>query len=191
MTEPLPPSSKAPPSRARRHRARRVLLELGVIGLGYSVISRCQTGGLLQNGEAAPDFAASDLSGNAVTLSDLGSSPLLLHFWATWCGVCRQEFSTLNAIHAELSQANEGSRPKPSLFTFTADQSPDFVRSFAQDNQLTFPILLASPALLRSYRVNAFPTNYYLDSARRVTAATVGMSFRWAMQARLACAARD
>lgn len=190
MTDAPPPGDAAPSAR-RRHPARRVLLELGVIGLGYSVISRCQTSNLLQHGQAAPDFAATDLSGNSVNLAGLGTSPLLLHFWATWCGVCRQEFSTLNAIHAELSHADHDSRPRPSLFTFTADQSVDFVRTFAEDNKLAFPILLASPALLRSYKVNAFPTNYYLDSARRITAATVGMSFRWAMQARLACAARS
>lgn len=186
------PTAVEPSSRNRRFaRARRLLLELGVAGLGYSLLTRCQTSELLEDGDVAPDFTARDIQGNEVTLGSLGGSPLLLHFWATWCGVCRQEFSALNAIHAELTlSAPDSSHPKPRLYTLVADEDPDFVRTFAGQFKLDFPILLAPPSLLALYKIKAFPTSYYLASDRRIEASTVGMSSRWAMKAHLSCASQ-
>jgi peroxiredoxin len=177
-------------SRGRRFaRARRLILELGVAGLGYTLLTRCQTNDLLEDGGVAPDFTALDLAGNPITLASLGATPLLLHFWATWCGVCRQEFSALNAIHRELSGANGSTaNTRPQLLTLAADEDPDFVRAFAEEHQLSFPILLAPRSLLGLYKVKAFPTSYYLEPGRRISGATVGMSSRWAMKARLSCA---
>lgn len=191
MTDGPPPttSSESTPRGSKFARARRLLLELGVAGLGYTLLTRCQTGDLLKDGEVAPEFSAMDLRGQHVSLASLNATPLLLHFWATWCGVCRQEFSALNAIHDELAQrAATSANPNPRLVTLAADENPDLVRAFAADNGLKFPILLASPAVLGLYRIKAFPTSYYLAADRRITAATVGMSSRWAMKARLSCA---
>lgn len=186
-----PTASEPDTPRRRFARARRLALELGVAGLGYALLTRCQTGDLLSDGDLAPDFTALDLAGNPVTLTHLDTSPLLLHFWATWCGVCRQEFSALNALHRELSHTVADSMaPRPRLYTFAADENPEFVRTFAEEFQLAFPILLAPPSLLRLYKIKAFPTSYYLDAERRISAATVGMSSRWAMKARLSCASR-
>src|SRR5690606_27437253 len=129
------------PRRGKFARARRLLLELGVAGLAYTLLSRCQTGDLLGDGELAPDFSTWDVDGNPVTLSSLDSTPLLLHFWATWCGVCRQEFGALNALHAELVAPNATSSPKPRLYTLAADDDAAFVKSFANQFKLDFPIL--------------------------------------------------
>lgn len=179
-------------SRRRRFtRARRLVLELGVAGLGYTLLTRCQTSDLLEDGSLAPDFTALDLAGNPITLASFGNTPLLLHFWATWCGVCRQEFSALNAIHRELTQESSGApTPRPQLCTLAADEDSEFVRAFAEESKLTFPILIAPRSVLALYKVKAFPTSYYLEPDRRISAATVGMSSRWAMKARLSCASR-
>jgi DsbE subfamily thiol:disulfide oxidoreductase len=54
-------------------------------------------------GKAAPDFAGTDLDGKAIKLSDLKGHPLLINFWASWCGPCRAEQPGLNAIAASYS----------------------------------------------------------------------------------------
>lgn len=186
----VPPVASQPP----KPRYRRLLLELGVAGLGYALLTRCQTSDLLEDGEAAPDFTTVDLDGQRVSLSDFADAPLLLHFWTTWCGICRQEFGALTAIHQELTHAPQTAGPglarRPRLLTLAGDDDPGVVRAFVAEHGLAYPVALAPPTLLRLYKVQAFPTSYYLDPAQRISAATVGMSSRWAMKTRLSCAAR-
>lgn len=186
---PAPSAGELEPRQSKFARARRLALELGVVGLGYALLTRCQTGDLLDNGDVAPDFTTLDLDGNAVTLSNYATSPVLLHFWATWCGVCRQEFGALNALHEELSAAT-AAIPAPRLFTLAADDDPGVLKAFAEQFKLRFPILIAPASLLATYKIKAFPTSYYLGANRLITATTVGMSSRWAMKARLGCAKR-
>lgn len=46
-------------------------------------------------GQPAPDFALTDLDGNALQLGDLRGRPVILNFWASWCGPCVEEFPLL------------------------------------------------------------------------------------------------
>jgi len=54
-------------------------------------------------GDAAPNFTSSDLQGKKVSLSDFGSRPVLLTFWATWCTVCKDELPALQTLEQRYS----------------------------------------------------------------------------------------
>lgn len=163
----------------RRHRW---ILEVAVVLALVLAVTTWQTRHLAPTGEPAPAFRLEALDGSSVSLESLRGKRVLLHFWATWCGVCRQELSALSAVHRSLG-ANEA------LVTVVADSGDaDAVRQFGSEHGLAYPILLGTPEILREYRVGAFPTNYYLDERGVVRGRTVGMSTRWAMQARLALA---
>ncbi len=161
----------------------RVALEVGVALLVFLALSAWQTRRLLPtSGEQAPDFQLRDLSGNLVSRQDFDGRATLIHFWATWCGVCRQELSALNWLYQRLG-------PDEALVTIVADsEDPGAVRRFVRDNEIRYPVLLATPEVLERYRVSAFPTNYYLDGSGGVQDKTVGLSTRFSMDARLGCA---
>ena len=50
-------------------------------------------------GQAAPDFTLKDLNGNRVGLSDFKGKVVVLNFWATWCGPCREEIPHMDALY--------------------------------------------------------------------------------------------
>lgn len=170
---------RAPASRFVR--LRRFGLEVGVIVVLFFGLGWWQTRSLLPSGEPMPRFDLVDLEGKRVSLDDYRGKTLLVHLWATWCGVCRREFDALNALYRNLDHDE-------ALVTIVAD-GHDRARlaRFVQDNQLEYPVLLGTRELLERYKVEAFPTNYYVDEAGMLRDKTVGLSTRLTMGARMGC----
>ena len=128
-----------------------------------------------------PAFDLVDLEGKRVSLDDYRGKTLLVHLWATWCGVCRQEFDALNALHRNLEHDE-------ALVSIVAD-SNDRARlaRFVREHELEYPVLLGTRELLEKYKLAAFPTNYYVDDAGMLRDKTVGLSTRLSMGTRMAC----
>src|SRR5512147_1010533 len=86
-------------------------------------------------GSPAPDFQLNRLDGQSVRLSDLQGKPVLINFWATWCGPCTTEMPAIQKIYEQ----------HPSQFTVlavNADEPVSDIQSFLKDKGLTFDILL-------------------------------------------------
>lgn len=178
MTSPDEPKPRVP----WRKRAVRIALEIALVAAVYFGVSAWQGRKLLGSSEPAPAFTLRSLDGKPVSLAELRGKRVLLHFWATWCGVCRQEHGALNAVQAGLG-------PDEVLLSIVADsEDPEAIRRYAKDAGIGYPVLLADAAVVRSYRVGAFPTNYFVSKEGQITGHTVGMSTRLGMNARLGCA---
>jgi peroxiredoxin len=150
----------------------------------YFAISAWQERRLIHTSKSAPNFTLSTLDGRSVSLESLRGKRVLLHFWATWCGVCRREFDALNAVHHRLG-------PGEALLSVVADaDDPERIRSFVSEHGIEYPVLLGTNAVLRAFHVDVFPTNYYVDGSGVITSHTIGMSTRFALASRLGCTRR-
>ena len=148
-----------------------------VVGLVVGV-SAYQTRHHLRR-EPAPDFTLRDLAGNSRSLSQQRGKKVLIHFFATWCGVCRAELPSLRGLSQNLG-------PNETLLAIVEDSDDvEAVRRFAREHELSYPILLGTRETLRAYRVSSFPTNYYVDGDGSIRASTVGLSTRLGMALRL------
>ena len=140
------------------------------LGRGYPtamVDSAPAPGGLLKQGETAPDFAMVLDDGRYLRLSDLQGKPVVLNFWATWCGPCRLEMPEL----VKAAAANQD------LVVLAADvqeaRSP--VEDFAAEFRMNLPVVLDKDGKVRSlYRVPGLPTTYFIDKAGKIASAVVG-----------------
>ncbi|MFN8464102.1 MAG: TlpA disulfide reductase family protein [Caldilineaceae bacterium] len=140
------------------------------LGRGYPVAqvdSQPAAGGLLKQGETAPDFAMVLDDGRFLHLSDLQGKPVVLNFWATWCGPCRLEMPELvKAANAD-----------PNLVVLATDvqeaRSP--VEDFAAEFRMNLPIVLDKDGKVRNlYRVPGLPTTYFIDKTGKIASVIVG-----------------
>jgi peroxiredoxin len=88
--------------------------------------------------EAASDFTLRDVDGNAVTLSELKGKVVVLSFWATWCGPCKEEMPHMQEMYGRLS---EQGLVVLSISTDDA-RSASKVKPYVKKMGYTFPVLL-------------------------------------------------
>ena len=130
-------------------------------------------------GTRAPDFTLTDLSGRRVSLHDYRNRKVVLHFFATWCGVCKAELPSVRNVHASLGDDEV-------LLAIAEDSDdPEALRRFAAEHELRYPILLGTRGVLAAYGVDKFPTNYYVNGDGSVNSSTVGLSTLVGMRFRL------
>lgn len=151
---------------ARRRRWVRWTIDVAIILVAVFAVGAWQTRGHLR--DAAPPFTAPLLEGGEVSLSSLRGKPVLLEFWAPWCTVCKaqsQNISWLKALVAERAHVY-------SIASSYEDRAQ--VDSYVRDKAVDYPVLLGGEQLARQYKVDAYPTLYFLDRDGRIKHSAVG-----------------
>jgi thiol-disulfide isomerase/thioredoxin len=117
----------------------------------------------------AEDFELPVLDGSSQKLSDLRGTPVVINFWATWCGPCREEMPLLERF----AQQYAGQMV---VLGVNSGETEVQVAPFVEELQITFPILLdADEQVTDLYFVRNFPITFFVDAEGVVRAQHIGL----------------
>lgn len=122
----------------------------------------------LKAGDQAPDFTAQLVDGTTLTLSDLQGKPVLINFWATWCGPCVMEMPAFEKLQADYGE-------EIAIVAVNCGDDKATVTDFAEENGYTFPIALDEAyEISMLYPTNGIPYTVILDEEGVVTQVSTG-----------------
>jgi len=110
----------------------------------------------------APDFTVYDLDTNEVKLSDMRGKPVVLNFWATWCGPCKSEMPHFQNLYLEY-----GDRVEFMMVNLTdgAQETQADVEEYITENGYTFPVYCDTSMYAAAvYGVYSIPTTFFIGS---------------------------
>lgn len=113
---------------------------------------------LCQANDAAPDFTLKSTQGDNLRLSEHRGEVLLVNFWASWCGPCRQEMPLLDALQQRYGDLGF------SVVGVNVDKDSALANKLLKDIPVSFPVLLDNTgSVSASYNVSAMPTTVLID----------------------------
>ena len=117
----------------------------------------------------APDFTLRGADGRNVRLDELRGQVVLVNFWATWCGPCREEMPRLDTLYQKYRKSGFV------LLGVNIDDNPATALSTAQKLNVSFPILLdTDKKVSKLYDLSTMPSTVVIDRDGKVRFLTRG-----------------
>ena len=126
--------------------------------------------GPLSIGDIAPGFTSNDVNGNTVRLSDYRGKVVLIEFWATWCGPCRELTPVLNKIYEKYKDKGFV------VLALTPEENTNTVKSYIKENNVTYPVLIIDMKTTRRYGVISIPASFLISRDGRVAEKHLGVT---------------
>lgn len=119
----------------------------------------------------APDFTVYDAEGNEVHLSDYVGKPIVLNFWASWCGPCQMEMPDFHEKYLVLSEEVNFLMVNMT----TGRETMESASAFIEKNEYSFPVFydINSDAAL-TYGAYSLPTTFFIDADGYAVAQAIG-----------------
>lgn len=124
-------------------------------------------------GNPAPDFTLQTTDDKQVKLADLKGSVVLLDYWATWCGPCRESLPHLQKIHEDKELTDKGLK----VYAVNLREDKAKAKGYVDENKLTFPVLLDKEGeTAKAYLVSGIPTTVVIGRDGKIAKAFIGFS---------------
>ena len=120
----------------------------------------------------APDFTVTDADGNEVNLSDFFGKPIVLNFWASWCGPCKMEMPDFDEAYTQ-----QGEQIQFLMVNMTdgSRETLETAKSFVAESGFGFPVYYdTSYEAAMTYGVSSLPTTYFISAEGHLTAWAAG-----------------
>jgi thiol-disulfide isomerase/thioredoxin len=122
------------------------------------------------NAPTAPDFTLESMDGKTITLSDaVKHGPVLIDFWATWCGPCKMELPMLSNVYDKYKSKGV------QIYALNVDTDKAGLTQFFVDAHPDCPVLIdTNQTVGAAYSVDALPSMFLIDQNMKVRASIEG-----------------
>ena len=128
---------------------------LGALFTAFTATTLASSG---LTGQPAPDFALKSSTGENLRLSEYRGDVVMINFWATWCGPCRQEMPLLDDLYARYERVGF------TLLGVNIDDDSRRAMQMIDELGVNFPVLFdASKNVSKLYDVQAMPVTVLVD----------------------------
>ena len=141
------------------------------VSLAFSLFMAGPVAALPRKGEQAPAIQVTSISGQRITNANYGGHVLLVHFFATWCGPCRESIPSLIKLNKKFG--SQGFQ----VLGLSIDEGGDrVVPAFIRDRKINYPVALAGDDLQEAYGVRSVPTFFLINRKGQVIEKFMGIS---------------
>ena len=145
------------------------LLKLLTI-LALSILFSASAAAQVKEGENAPNFTLKNLDGKEISLNQFRGKHVLINFWATWCGPCKIEMPSLEALYERFKDRNFV------LLAISNDMfGANIVKPFVKAHNINFPVLLDQRLKVsNAFGVVSLPTTFMIDPQGKIIGTLFG-----------------
>ena len=136
---------------------------------GFLLVARPGAPSIPQIGDRAPEFVLADLDGNPLRLADLRGRPVIVNFWASWCGPCVDEFPIL--VEASVAHRADGLLVVGIVYRDRSAPARDFMSRMGA----TWPTAMdPDESVATAYGVIGPPETFFIDRSGVITGRQIG-----------------
>jgi len=133
-------------------------LKNSIIALVLSIFAASSLASSGMEGQQAPDFALKSSTGENLRLSEYRGDVVMINFWATWCGPCRQEMPLLDELYSRYQRVGFN------LLGVNIDDDSNRAMNMIEELGVNFPVLFdARKEVSKLYEVEAMPVTVIVD----------------------------